>query len=247
MKWRQRFGLWRSIAIYYLKPFNRKRLIKFYGQFIKPEDLCFDIGAHLGNRSAAFLALKANVVSLEPQPICISYLEKKFNNNPSITIVQKGVAANPGIRSMHLSHSAPTISTLTEDDTWRERVADDTGFEVDWSERIDVECTTLDELIDEYGVPAFCKIDVENYELEVLKGLSIAIPCLSFEYYPPFTHSATECIDLLTRLGSYEFNWSFGETLRLNSVDWIEAGEMKRILSGYSKASEYGDIYARLK
>lgn len=30
--------------------------------------------------------------------------------------------------------------------------------------------TTLDTLIDEYGQPDFIKIDVEGYELEVLKA-----------------------------------------------------------------------------
>ena len=30
-------------------PFRRRRLTRFYKPFINPGDLCFDIGAHVGN------------------------------------------------------------------------------------------------------------------------------------------------------------------------------------------------------
>ena len=42
--------------------------------------------------------------------------------------------------------------------------------------------TTLDKLIEQYEVPSFIKIDVEGYELEVLKGLTRLVPALSFEF-----------------------------------------------------------------
>jgi hypothetical protein len=48
---------------------------------------------------------------------------------------------------------------------------------------LDVPVTTLDDTISKLGVPQHCKIDVEGYELEVLKGLSQAIPTPSFEYH----------------------------------------------------------------
>lgn len=33
--------------------------LSFYGKFINPNDLCFDIGANYGNRTIVFLALGA--------------------------------------------------------------------------------------------------------------------------------------------------------------------------------------------
>ena len=39
-----------------------------YRQFVKRGDLVFDIGAHVGDRVAAFRRLGAKVVAVEPQP-----------------------------------------------------------------------------------------------------------------------------------------------------------------------------------
>jgi len=35
---------------------------------------------------------------------------------------------------------------------------------------------------DEYGLPHFCKIDVEGFEEQALAGLSRPLPVLSFEF-----------------------------------------------------------------
>jgi hypothetical protein len=77
-------GVLRSVMIYYGKPFNKRKLKRFYRQFIQPDDLCFDIGAHLGNRSDAWISLGARVIAVEPQPACISFLKKKTGRESSI-------------------------------------------------------------------------------------------------------------------------------------------------------------------
>ena len=244
MNLRQRLGFWRSIAIYYLKPFNKRRLMRFYSQFVEPGDLCFDIGAHVGNRTQAFLALGAKVVAVEPQPMCYEYMRKRFGHNPNCTIVTNAISDVSGPLSMHISHAAPTISTLS-DDEWRDQVGRDTWFEVQWEEVLPVEAITLDELIGMHGIPAFCKIDVENFEARVLGGLSTPIPALSFEYYPPFTADALACIELLEQLDVYQYNWSFGESQKFNSNKWVDADVMKEVIVTYTSPREYGDIYAR--
>nr|HMT20580.1 hypothetical protein [Promineifilum sp.] len=60
-------GVLRSLAIYYA-PGRVRRLTHFYTPFIRPDDLCFDVGAHVGNRIAAWRRLGARVVAVEPQP-----------------------------------------------------------------------------------------------------------------------------------------------------------------------------------
>ena len=57
---------------------DEKRYIKFYQQFIKPNDLVFDVGANMGNRTKLFLKLGAKVIAFEPQKICSDYLKSEF-------------------------------------------------------------------------------------------------------------------------------------------------------------------------
>lgn len=123
---------------------------------------------------------------------------------------------------------------------------DATSFKVNWEETIEVEVVTLDQLIAEYGMPDFCKIDVEDFEIQVLKGLSQPIPSLSLEYFVPTLERVYECIDQLTTLGNYEYNWSFGESQVLNKEQWLSSKEMKAVFDTYTKEDPSGDIYARL-
>ena len=72
----------------------------------------------------------------------------------------------------------PTVTTLSK--PWIEAVQQTDSFaHVHWEPGATVSVITLDDLIAQYGEPAFCKIDVEGYELEVLRGLSRPLRTLS--------------------------------------------------------------------
>jgi len=242
---RARFGIFRSIAIYYWKPFNRQRLKRFYRQFIHPDDLCFDIGAHLGNRTDAWDMLGAKIVAVEPQPKCMTYMKKRFKNKPNITLLEKAVGNKAGIATFHISEMTPTISTMS-DKKWRRTIAEDSSFKVSWNQRIEVKVVTLDQLIDQYGLPAFCKIDVENYELEVLEGLSHPVPALSLEFYTSHLENTIKCIERLESIANYEYNWTNAEKQTFNSKNWLNAGQMKDIFLNISEKGLSGDFYARI-
>ena len=112
---------------------------------------------------------------------------------------------------------------------------------------IEVEVITLNELIQQHGQPVFCKIDVENFELEVLLGLDQPIQTLSVEFFTKTLHLTLSCIDRLQFLGNYEFNYSFGESQRMEMGDWLNVEEIKSTLSGLGLESPAsGDLYARL-
>ena len=70
-------GLDVPIRRLYHKRYARRRT-QFYSKFVKRGDLCFDIGTNIGTRIDVFLALGASVVAVEPQTICIKYLQKKY-------------------------------------------------------------------------------------------------------------------------------------------------------------------------
>ena len=240
---RRSLGMFRSRLIYDYKPFNRKRMVRFYSEFIKPGDLCFDIGAHTGNRTGTWLSMGAKVVSAEPQPAFIRLLQKKYAHNPRFLLESKAIGSNPGKARLHISRMNPAISTLSDD--WRKIMTD---FEpaLAWEDYADVEVETLDELLARYGSPAFCKIDVEGYEMEVLSGLSVPLPALSFELFPTTPERTIACIKKIGKLGNYEYNWSLTESFRMNSPSWLNASGMIHTIKAYS-GHKSGDIYARLQ
>jgi FkbM family methyltransferase len=230
--------------MYYGVPLRNRALARFYAQFVRPGDLCFDIGAHVGNRLWALSRLGARVVALEPQPQCMRLLRRWYGHHPDIELIEQAVGAAPGTRTLFVSERTPTVTTLSQN--WITAVGATPGFAgVRWDRSIPVCVNTLDELIARYGEPAFCKIDVEGTELDVLRGLSHPLKALSFEYIPAATDIAVACVDRLGELGPYEYNWSPGELPRLRSSTWLGPTQMANLLQRMPVRERSGDVYAR--
>ncbi len=239
-----RLGVWRSLAIYYGNPTRLRRMTTFYSQFIKPGSLCFDIGAHVGSRIRPWLQLGARVVALEPQPQLMPVLERLYGRSGQVTLFQQAVGAAEGTATLLASPSNPTVATLSAD--WIDAIRHDSGFEgISWEPSASVSVTTLDALIARFGRPDYCKIDVEGYELDVLNGLSQALPVVSFEYIPITIDRATACVARLGQLGDYEFNWFEGETHRWQSANWLDTEAFDGALVQLAGQRRSGDIFAR--
>jgi FkbM family methyltransferase len=234
-----------SFLIYYGLPFHHRVMMRIYAPFIRPGDLCFDIGAHLGDRVYAWSKLGARVVALEPHPGLIRRLRRWYGSQKNITLVEQAVSNQPGTASLWISRLTPSISTISHQ--WRTSVQRNRRFSTArWEEEITVHVTTLDALIAQYGKPAFCKIDVEGAELDVLQGLSHPLPALSFEYIPAVIETAVGCIERLSQLGEYEYNWRVSEFPRWRSSVWLNPMDMVAQLESMSREDNSGDVYARL-
>jgi FkbM family methyltransferase len=230
--------------MYYGVPWRNYALARFYARFVGPGDLCFDIGAHVGNRLWALSRLGARIVALEPQPDCMRLLRRWYGHHADIELVEQAVGAAPGTLTLFVSERTPTVTTLSRD--WMAAVQRTPGFAgVRWDRDISVRVTTLDDLIARYGTPTFCKIDVEGAELEVLRGLSRPLESLSFEYIPAAIETAVSCVGRLGELGRYEYNWSPGELSRLQSSTWLGPTRMADILRRMPVDGQSGDVYAR--
>lgn len=242
----QVIGLFKSKAIYYWKPFNRRRLIKFYQPFMEKGDLCFDIGAHIGNRTDAWLALETKVLAIEPQPSCVNYLQKRFGSNPNAIILDQAVGAKTGILPLKISNRHPTVTTLANE-KWQRRINLIANNTINWDEEIDIQVVTLDLLIEKYGLPVFCKIDVEGYEAEVLAGLSKAIPNISFEFFNFTPEITLACLKHLDQIGNYVYNWSLGESQKMDLNPWVNSQTLIETIQAFPKKEFSGDIYAKQK
>jgi FkbM family methyltransferase len=244
-RWQRWRGLGRSIAVYYGNPLKLRRMQRFYAQFIGPGDLCFDIGAHVGNRILIWSRLGANIVAVEPQPSCLALLRHWYGQSPRVTLVGQALGAAAGRQTLRISSAHPTVTTLSE--SWIEAVQASAGFaQVQWEETASVEVTTLDALIARFGAPAFCKIDIEGYEGAALAGLTQPLKALSFEFIPAAKADAAACLARLQQLGEYEFNWSLGEQHRWQSRQWLDQDQMAAYIDGLQVNDPSGDIYARL-
>lgn len=237
-------GVTRSLLIYYGQPWRRRALKRFYRDLVAPGDLVFDIGAHVGSRSRTLMSLGADVVAVEPQPVFAQLIERQLGNRlKGLECVAIGAAQ--GEATLHISSRHPTLTTIS--DRFIDGVGQAEGFRnVVWDSTVTMPVTTLDRLIETYGLPRFCKIDVEGAESDILRGLSQPIPLIAFEYIPALPQVAREAIERLGQLGHYVFRRVIGESHRFVDAEWKQADALLADLEKLTPDSRSGDIYARL-
>ena len=223
-----------------------------YDEIVKDgNNLCFDVGANIGNRTQMFLdSGYKKVIAIDPQKSCLLKLNERFNNNIKVVIVDKAVSSEEKIERIYISN-ADTISSM--DESFIEEVKKDRFKNYNWNRYEEVMTTTLDNLIEEFGLPNFIKIDVEGYELNVLKGLSKSINYLSFEYTPELHDKSMMCIEQIELISNYKYNFSIGESLEFSLDEWINKDELDSILRSFIGRRDihnnllFGDIYAKKK
>jgi len=213
-----------------------------YRQFVAPGNLVFDVGANMGNRAKVFVHLGARVVAVEPQRRCADELARLFLGKRGFALVRSGLGARKGEARVMVG-SSHVLSSFSRE--WIAAVQASGRFGACvWEPGEVVPIQTLDELINEFGVPAFIKIDVEGYEYEVVRGLSKPVPAMSLEFTPEFMTSTLDCIEHLRSLGEPEFQISDGETMRLLLPRWVTSEEVTEIL-GRTDRTSFGDLYVR--
>jgi FkbM family methyltransferase len=235
------FGLYGPLRRLHRRLLDKDGLRRFrnnvalYAPFISPGDLCFDVGSNIGEKTEAFLKLGARVVAFEPQPYCARETSGRCGPSRRLTTVETAVGASPGKLPMYVCNFS-AVSSMVPD--WAKNIR----------EIIQVRVMTLDQAIDHYGLPRFCKIDVEGYEMEVLRGLNHAIPVLTIEYHlnEQEIRKTIDCVDYLSRFGELSMNVTAGEEAGFHWPQWIDYNSFRDYFPS-RVPHDYGDLFVRLR
>lgn len=203
--------------------------------------LIFDIGANKGDTVNFYRNYAEKVICFEPNPNLITILEHRFETE-NVIVDSRGLSNQVGAKKFMISN-ADTISTFSEKWINSSRFSN----EYQWDTSIDVQTTTLDSIIEEYGTPNFVKIDVEGFEYEVLIGLTKLLEhtIFSFEWAEEQFSDIEKSISHLQNVGynnfgfTYEDQPSLGDNIDFSS--WEDVKNNLEIIPG--RKNKWGMIY----
>jgi hypothetical protein len=100
---------------------------------------------------------------------------------------------------------------------------------IKWEAPIKVQSITIDSMIERYGIPDLIKIDVEGYELNVLKGLTQKANDICWEWHEEENDTLFKSLEHLQSIGYTQFG----------VIGWFDEGDV------FEKAtfSDKGDPY----
>lgn len=201
-------------------------------------DLIFDVGANQGYKTRIFLRLGARVLAVDPDEVSKETLERSFLRTRlrprPVTIVNKALSDKNATEVLWIDEPGSAKNSLSR--KWVDALrVDDARFgqPLSFERSKNIDTTTLDDLMSQYGKPFFIKIDVEGHELNVLRGLRRAVPYLSFEVnLPEFRSEGLKCVELLAQLDANgTFNYAVDCRDGLLEHKWMKPAEFMRVLS----------------
>lgn len=169
--------------------FHRRRreapTMALFGRLVHPGDRVAEVGGHIGFITQYFAHLvgsAGSVVVFEPGPNNLPYLRRNTARLPQVTVFAEGVGETPGRATFYVEDLTGQNNSFVPHFEGLEVNARAAGLEPG-VHQVDVAVTTLDAHFPE--PPDFIKVDVEGFELEVLRGarrtLGTATPALMVE------------------------------------------------------------------
>jgi len=164
----------------WVEPNHVDRAEEFVYDFLKPGDTLIDVGANIGCVTAAgSLAVgeTGHVFSVEPHPQTFKHLQKTIAINHCTNVISLNIA---------LGAEAGIVNFTDE-----RRKDDNNCVALNAESGIKVPCRTLTSLVDEHSISriAVMKIDVEGFEMHVLRGAEAILPKIDSIYIEVLEHT----------------------------------------------------------
>lgn len=128
--------------------------------------LIYDIGMHIGQDTAFYLAKGFDVLAIEANPLLVKDAEilfERYINEGRLTILNIGVGDKEGVFPFYICAQYSEWSSFDKE----------IGSRGGCKEVIDIPMVPFEKLFERYGVPYYLKIDIEGHDFVVLQRLAL--------------------------------------------------------------------------
>ena len=203
--------------------------------------LYFDIGANIGEYAKKLFLTKNvdKVICVEANPNIIQTLKNNLSSySHKIEIINRAVSSVKENVEFYICSQIDVISTCDLDWKDKSRFSKSTNPNSKWAltdsawDKIEIETISIDKLVEIYGIPTEIKIDVEGYELNVIKSMKTFYNCLlSFEWAEEKLLEMIETIEYLYKLGYRDFNIQFEDKYDYSPIDFLNKVDFINLLN----------------
>jgi hypothetical protein len=202
----------------------------------------FDIGSNIGNWSLSNINQCDKIISVEASPITFNNLINNCKHDKIIKL-NYAVCNNNGNDITFYHANADTLSTINKN--WlthnSSRFCDQPYTE------IVCKTITIDELIEQYGIPDLIKIDVEGGEYECISSLTQKVNLICFEWASETNDITFKCLNYLLSLGyvQYYIQNEDNYVFRPNDSDFYDISLIKKKLLTTAPKKDWGMIWCK--
>jgi len=127
-----------------------------------------DLGANVGHFSQACRMLGFNVIAVEPHPVAVIQLRKRFRMDPKVSIISSAIGSTNGLLTLHLhaDHSKDPIQTSISASTIPDKFANDHQI-------VNVESIDIKDLLADQRKIQILKCDIEGAEHFIIPDIII--------------------------------------------------------------------------
>jgi FkbM family methyltransferase len=151
------------------------------------DNLIYDVGMHNGDDTVYYLRKGYKVVSIEADPTLVEKAKQKFSNfirDGQLIILNCGITKETGFADFFINEVNAVWNSFDETITSRDHLP---------YHKIQVPCFRFRDILQQYGVPYYLKIDIEGNDY-------LCVADLDLQDLPTYVSVEATSIDLLTQL-----------------------------------------------